>query len=90
LDILFVVRQEAQDGNKDCQKLLSYRWKTKRDALKGTLILYIAWRFGKEMPNGFRTSANEIIELTESGKCDGALWQLYPKCMEAIYYLNPD
>jgi len=83
-NLLLAVMKEAESGNEDCQKLLHHNWKSQEHMLKGLLILYTAYLLDEKMPHLFYTTADEVIELAETGKWDEALWQLYPTAMEAL------
>ena len=84
-NLLLAINEEARAGCEECQRLLDYHWKTPEDCMKALLLLYTAYRIDQKMPHIFSCDASQAIELTENGKWDDALWQLYPATMNELY-----
>lgn len=87
-ELLLAVKQEADNGNSDYQKLINYQWKSFQSCIKGILILYTAVRLEEKLPNLFHITTDDIIKFAENGDLDTLLWALYPLTMYHLDHLK--
>ena len=84
VDTLLAVNQLANEGHEVSQYLMNYHWSSREMALKGVLVLYLATKAMEKMPNLMLGSAEDIVEITITGKWDDALWHYFPETMAEL------